>query len=93
MTDKFTLTLNYDRDEILATAKTMIEKGGDIFQTKDILDQFYPAWRMDTRTSCMVELMFRGEDDIFYELFTTKLAELDITEGRRCPVNVDQFRL
>ena len=73
---KFTLNLEYDRDVILTTARTMIEKGGDIFQTKDILDQFYPAWRMDQRTACMVELLFRGPDDVFYDLFTKKLAEL-----------------
>ena len=77
MADKFTLNLTYDRDEILATARTMIEKGGDIFQTKGILDQFYPAWRMDQRTSCMVELLFRDKDDMFFDLFTEKLAELD----------------
>lgn len=91
MTDMFTITREYDRDEILETAKTMIEKGGDIFQTKDILDQFFPAWRMDTRTSCMVELMFRDENDIFYELFTTKLAELD--EARRMMLLANEYRL
>lgn len=73
---KFTLILEYDRDEILATARKMIEKGGNIHQTKGLLDQFYPAWRMDQRTSCMVELLFRGPDDEFYRMFTEKLAEL-----------------
>lgn len=81
MTDKFTLNLEYDRDEILEWAQKCIDRGGDIFQTKDFLDGIFPAWRMDQRTSFTVELMFRGEDDIFYELFTTKLAELDVEEA------------
>ncbi len=92
MTDKFTLTLNYNRDEILDWAVKMKAKGGSLTQVRAFLDDIFPAWRMDTRTSCMVELMFRGPDDIFYDLFTEKLAECDIAENR-CPINVDQFRL
>lgn len=77
--DKFTLTLTYDRDEILETAQKTKDKGGTLFQTRDLLDTFYPAWRLDTRTSIKVELMFRDENDCFHELFTRKLAELEET--------------
>lgn len=86
MANTFTLNLTYDRDVILDTARKMIEKGGTIYQTRSILDQFYPAWRMDVRTSCTVELMFRDKDDEFFELFTTMLAKAEAEEGESEPV-------
>ncbi len=92
MTDNFTITRTYDRDEIIDWVKKCIAKGGDIFAAKRFLDDVFTGWNFDRRTSCMVELMFRDKDDMFYDLFTEKLAALDVAEGR-CPINVDQFRL
>ena len=76
MTDKFTLTLEYDRDEILDWVKKCIAMGGDIYQTKNFLDQIFPAWARNLETSCRVELMFRDENDPLHELFAVKLAEI-----------------
>lgn len=76
MTDKFTLTLTYDRDEILANVQRIIDHGGDIYAARRFLDMMYPAWGCDLKTTCKVELMFRGEDDQFHSLFENKLAEL-----------------
>lgn len=75
--DKFKINLEYDRDEIRADAKLCISMGGDIYRTKMFLDQMYPAWNRDTRTMCMVELMFRHEDDSLRHIFEEKLAGLD----------------
>lgn len=77
MTDMFKINLEYDRDEIIQMAQKAIDNGCTIYHTKTVLDQFYPAWSHDQRTSIMVELMFRGEDDIFHEIFTRELAELN----------------
>lgn len=81
MTDKFTLTLTYSRQEILDYAEKAKSIGGDLLSTRCFLDQVYPAWSMDMRTSCMVELMFRDSDDILYSIFQDKLAELDTDNG------------
>ena len=75
MTDKFTITLDYDRDEIVNEAKKCIEMGGDIYKTKKFLDIIYPAWDKDQQTACTVELLFRDKDDVFFGVFTEKLAE------------------
>lgn len=77
MTDKITITLTYSRKEILDYAEKAKSIGGDLLGTRCFLDQVYPAWRMDGRTSCMVELMFRDKSDEFYALFSEKLAELE----------------
>ncbi len=77
MTDKFTLTLTYSRKEILEYAEKAKSIGGELLATRHFLDQVYPAWSMDMRTSCMVELMFRDCDDILYSMVADKLDELD----------------
>ena len=77
MSDKITIKLTYSRREILAYAQKAKDLGGELLQVRRLLDEVYPAWRMDGRTACMVELMFRDEDDEFYPLFAEKLAELD----------------
>lgn len=77
MTDKITITLTYSRKEILAYAQKAKDIGGDLLGTRRFLDQVYPAWSMDMRTSCMVELMFRDESDEFFPLYAEKLAELN----------------
>ena len=82
MTDKFTINLEYDRDEIIDMAQKAMDKGAGLITTKDLLDQFYPAWFCDERTSLTVELMFRKNDnDFFKSLFARKLAELNEKEG------------
>lgn len=83
MTDKFTINLEYDRDEILAAAKRFIDAGGTLQNAQQYFDMMYPAWDRDTRTSIVVELMFRseGEADVFHDLLTRKLAELNEKEG------------
>ncbi len=77
MTDMFKINLEYDRDEIIAWAQKAKDKGGELTAAKRFLDDIYPAWSLDLRTSIMVELMFRKEGDFLYDLFTHKLAELD----------------
>lgn len=77
MADKFTITLTYSRKEILDYAQKAKDLGGELLATRCFLDQVYPAWRMDGRTSCMVELMFRDESDEFFSLYSEKLAELE----------------
>jgi hypothetical protein len=77
MTDRFTLTLTYSRKEILSYAQRGKDMGGGLLQIREFLNQIYPAWSMDMRTSCMVELMFRDESDMFYSMYTEKLAELN----------------
>lgn len=81
MADKFTITLEYDRDEILALVDKAIGMGGSLNKTKDMLSLIYPAWDRDTVTSCKVELMFRGEGDVFYELFVDRLAWAENKRG------------
>ncbi len=81
MTDMFTITRTYDRNEIIADAQRTILLGGNLRSARNFLDTTYPAWSLDTRTSIMVELMFRGKDDVFYDLLTSKLAELNEKEG------------
>lgn len=83
---KFTITLKYDRDEILDWVQKCIDMDGDIYAAKSFLDMLFPAWKLDQRTSCMVELMFRDGDDMFYDMFTKRLAELDAEEGESEPV-------
>lgn len=76
MANKFTVSATYDRDEIIEWAKKCQDMGADLFKTRDVLTQLFPAWFLDTRMSLTVELMFRGEDDMFFEFMTAKLAEL-----------------
>lgn len=82
MADKFTLTLTYSRQEILDWAEKGKARGGDLLQIRSFLDQMYPAWSIDVRTSIMVELMFRDSDDCLHSLFTERLAKLDLGVGR-----------
>ena len=84
MTDKFTLTLTYNRQEILDWAEKGKARGGDLLQIRSFLDQMYPAWSIDVRTSCMVELMFRDESDYLFQIFTEKLAELTPKKDDAC---------
>ena len=88
MADKFTLTLEYDRDKILVDAQTIIDQGGDIYAARRFLDIMYPAWGCDLKTVCKVELMFRDGDDQFRPLFERKLAELEVSS--MILKNVDQ---
>ncbi len=81
MTDMFTITRTYDRDEIFADVQKVIDKGGQLFQARLFLDSIHSGWSRDERTLIMVELMFRGEGDILYDVFTRKLAELNEKEG------------
>lgn len=81
MTDKFTIVLEYDRDAILEMAQDAKDMGGELLVTRNLLDQFYPAWSRDMRTAIMVELMFRDATDSFRPLYETKLAELNKKEG------------
>lgn len=76
MTDRFTITLTYSRKEILDYAEKGKALGGEIHQIRQFLDQIYPAWSMDARTSIMVSLMFLDETNEFFPLYTEKLAEL-----------------
>lgn len=82
MADMFTITIEHDRDEIIKMAQSGKDQCGDLIAVKNMLDMIYPAWGCDTRTSIIVELMFRDEDDEFYSLYTQKLAELDAIEGK-----------
>ena len=91
MTDKFTITREYDRDQIIADVERVIEMGGDIYAAKRFLDMMYTGWNFDQRTSCMVELMFRDENDILYGVFTEKLAE--VIEAERIAMLAREFRL
>ena len=80
MTDKFTLNLTYDRDAILADVQKVIDLGGDIYAARRFLDQMYPAWHCDLKTVCKMELMFRTKTDMFYDLYSSKLTELEAAE-------------
>jgi len=77
MADKFTIHLEYDRDEILAFAEKCRTMSNNIPVVRGLIDMMYPAWDMDTRTSIMVELMYRKEGDMLYDIFVEHLAELD----------------
>lgn len=81
MADMFTITREYDRDEIIADVQKIIDMDGDIYAAKRFLDWMYTGWDFDRRTSFMVELMFRDKNDIFYDLFAKKLAELEAKEA------------
>ena len=81
MTNKFTVTLTHDRDEILADARKFVEADNTLPRCREYLNAMYPAWSINQRTSIMVELLFRGEDDLYHEIFTRKLAELNEKEG------------
>ncbi len=93
MTDKFTITREYDRDQIMADVDRIIDMDGDIYAAKRFLDMMYTGWSFDIRTACMVELKFRDEEDELYFIFADRLAELDGKPKSSCPINVDQFRL
>ena len=77
MADIFILTLEYDRDKIVADAQKVLDKGSNLYQARNFLEQFYPAWQLDARTSFLVELMYRDENDPLRPLFEKRLAELD----------------
>lgn len=83
MTDMFTVTAEYDRDEIYADAKKFVDAGSTMPLARDYLNTMYPAWSLDKRTSIIVDLMFRseGDADMFHDLLTRKLAELNEKEG------------
>ncbi len=83
MTDKITITLTYSRKEILEWARKSKDLAAGLIQTRQFLNETYPAWSMDIQTSCMVELMFRDESDPFFEIYSIKLAELDPKKGYR----------
>ena len=76
MTDKITIKLTYSRKEILDYAEKGKALGGDCHHIRQFLDQIYPAWSLDVRTSIMVSLMFLDETNEFFPLYTKKLAEL-----------------
>lgn len=81
MTDKFTIVLEYDRDEILSDVQKFVDADSTLPRARDYLNSIYPAWSRDMRTSIMVALMFRDANDSLRPLYETKLAELNEKEG------------
>lgn len=79
--DKFTITRTYDRDVLLAEAEKIKKMDGSLSQARTYLDLMYVGWSLNTRASLMIELVFREAGDIFFDVFTEKLAELDNIEG------------
>ena len=81
MDDKIELTVTYSRAEILEWANKVKDMGGNASQTRDLLNQFFPAWFLDTYTSLTVDLMFRGDDpnDFITAHMRRKIEELEAT--------------
>lgn len=84
MSDKFTLTFTYDRDEIYADVEKMLhmlnDDNSNMIGIKQYLDMMYVGWSRDLKTSITVELMLRSEDDPFYEVYKEKLNEIETEE-------------
>jgi len=91
MDDKIEINITYSRSEILGWAEKMKGMGGTLTQVNSFLDDVFPAWRCDTRATLTVQLMFRGEDDMFHEFLTERLDALNKAE--RLAMLANEYRL